>query len=617
MINTNKIKVLLFSFLLLISFTTFSNATEIILNPTYSTSTNQYTSVTAESVFTRNLTVGSYGKDVMALKKILGYEFVYSTVDTSPTFTSNTASLVKQFQEKYATEILIPNGLSAGTGYVGLSTIKKLDTLANNYYIKLDIFTLPTISTVKNIFATTLVLGSTGDDVSLLKVVLNSDKDTKIISNSTIETDIFDSAIELAVIKFQEKYINEILIPSGLTKGTGIVGPSTRKKLDAIINSILNPSKATSTSATSTNSTSTQSTNSQIQNIINKVVPAVVVYPIPGKPDSVAPTITVTASPEKVTKGQPATLSWRADNAIDKCKISFKDSSGSTLSGTIDTTGNKSTGSISTTTTFTIVCYNKYGIPGSKNILVQVIDPNATKNLSLSKIASIVSISPLFVNRGGIVKIIGTDFLTSNNVYFDGTIVDKSLIINQSSTSISFKIPEYKYCASGNCPISSKDTVIETGGKKIVQVANLNGFSNDYYYVLPSKTLVIKGTPITIYTPPTFALTSVKPVSGNRGDTITLTGSSFSSDSIVLFGGFKVADNLIVSKNSTAISFKVPSFQMGCTEPLYEVCPKLPLVGSGTIIETGGIKNISVMNTLRKATTTSVIFTLPSKKFTY
>jgi len=251
----------LFLISLSLTLTSVASAAEVNLNSTSSSNTSTAV-VSSESVFTRNLTVGSSGQDVMALKKIIGLE-LNTTTDTSATFTTNTANDVAEFQEKYAVEILIPNGLSSGTGFVGASTRAKLNQLAPKYYVKLSDFTVPaavTASTFKNVFTRTLQLGSTGDDVSLLKIILNSDVDTAL--NPKNSTNVFDSATEIAVNKFQEKYAGEILTPSGLTSGISIVGPATRKKLNSIINSILATAQAANASTTSSNSSSVANTSS-------------------------------------------------------------------------------------------------------------------------------------------------------------------------------------------------------------------------------------------------------------------------------------------------------------------------------------------------------------------
>ena len=216
------------------------------------TSKNTTATVSSTPVFTRSLTVGSYGQDVMALKKILGLE-LGATLDTSPSFTANTAIFVKKLQEKYAIEILIPSGLSAGTGVVGQTTITKLNTLASKYFVNLSDFTLPVVSTVKNVFLVNLQLGSISDDVVLLKTILNSDASTALSPKNS--TNIFDADTVIAVNKFQMKYASEILTPLGLTSATGYVGASTRKKLNSMVNNLVTPTQVAVTTTTKTTTT--------------------------------------------------------------------------------------------------------------------------------------------------------------------------------------------------------------------------------------------------------------------------------------------------------------------------------------------------------------------------
>lgn len=214
-----------------------ANAVSFDLTSTPANTTTVDTGPTG-TIFTRSLSVGSYGLDVMALNKILSLELKTAT-NTSATFSTNTSAAIKAFQEKYATDILIPSGLSAGTGFVGPNTIKKLNSLASKYVLKLNDFTLPPriVSTAKNIFATTLTIGSTGDDVTLLKTILNSDPSTALSPKNS--TNIFDVATALAIKRFQEKYASEVLTPAGLKNGTGIVGPATIKKLNSLLNTYL------------------------------------------------------------------------------------------------------------------------------------------------------------------------------------------------------------------------------------------------------------------------------------------------------------------------------------------------------------------------------------------
>lgn len=79
--------------------------------------------------FDRNLKFGNNGNDVRQLKTALTKEGLYSNNSSSNSFDEFVASAVVQFQEKYASEILTPYGLSHGTGYVGPSTRTKLNKL--------------------------------------------------------------------------------------------------------------------------------------------------------------------------------------------------------------------------------------------------------------------------------------------------------------------------------------------------------------------------------------------------------------------------------------------------------------------------------------------------------
>ena len=85
-------------------------------------------------------------------------------------------------------------------------------------------------------FNTNLRVGDQNDEVTNLdralikEGFLNSDEvfqDARTVLN-------FDEITAAAVTGFQEKYKSEILTPSGLARGTGYVGPATRKKLNQL-----------------------------------------------------------------------------------------------------------------------------------------------------------------------------------------------------------------------------------------------------------------------------------------------------------------------------------------------------------------------------------------------
>lgn len=95
-------------------------------------------------------------------------------------------------------------------------------------------------------FPRTLSLGSTGADVRELQKILNQDPATAVAvsgpGSAGSETEYFGLATKAAVVKFQEKYSTQILVPNSLSKGTGKVGPSTRFLLQTFSNPVASSS---------------------------------------------------------------------------------------------------------------------------------------------------------------------------------------------------------------------------------------------------------------------------------------------------------------------------------------------------------------------------------------
>jgi len=81
-------------------------------------------------LFTRNLLYGAEGEDVKQLQRCLARDpEIYPEGEVTGFFGPKTKAAVIRFQEKYASEILTPIGLSQGTGDVKAMTRKKLNQI--------------------------------------------------------------------------------------------------------------------------------------------------------------------------------------------------------------------------------------------------------------------------------------------------------------------------------------------------------------------------------------------------------------------------------------------------------------------------------------------------------
>lgn len=81
-------------------------------------------------------------------------------------------------------------------------------------------------------FDKNLYFGLKGDSVSCLQQFLRTQEG---VYPEGLVTGNFYTLTQQAVIRFQEKYKDEILTPVGLNQGTGFVGPSTREKLNELL----------------------------------------------------------------------------------------------------------------------------------------------------------------------------------------------------------------------------------------------------------------------------------------------------------------------------------------------------------------------------------------------
>lgn len=88
------------------------------------------------------------------------------------------------------------------------------------------------------VFTKTMSVGFSGADVAELQKALNKSPDTQVATSGAgspgAETTYFGPLTRAAVVRFQEKYKSDVLLPAGVSQGTGYVGTFTLKKLNEL-----------------------------------------------------------------------------------------------------------------------------------------------------------------------------------------------------------------------------------------------------------------------------------------------------------------------------------------------------------------------------------------------
>ena len=220
-----------------------------------------FPAIPVDFTFEKRLELSQVNSDVQYLQIILNSDPDTHLASAGPgslrkettKFGPLTKTAVIKFQEKYSDEILTPWKFTRGTGIVGPTTRKMLNALLASAQASVPIELItPTrdfegiekwYAGIPNdfIFKKRLESGRVNSVVKYLQIILNTYPDTSVafVGPGSLgkETNKFGPLTKEAVIKFQEKYSDEVLNPWKLKKGTGVVGPSTRNVLNLLLTS--------------------------------------------------------------------------------------------------------------------------------------------------------------------------------------------------------------------------------------------------------------------------------------------------------------------------------------------------------------------------------------------
>lgn len=291
-------------------------------------------------------------------------------------------------------------------------------------------------------FSRTLSLGMRGDDVRALQIFLNGDPLTRIseagAGSPGKETNYFGVSTKRALIKFQEKYRDEVLVPAGLSGGTGIMGPRTRQKINERKNSVI-----------TTNVISTEDT-----------------------------------TPPQVEKGEVIVMFPSQYEGKPRSRILISGMGFTPKDNTVYFGNEHSVAGLSSWNGQSIVLSVPEIPKGAYSLSVKnargeskypsffIVTDGVTAG------PKIESVSPETVSEGDTVIIEGSGFLPSGNTLLVGGVGVFKNIISENRTTISFTVPKNLFNATSTPKIRNFDMTL------FVYIVNDNGVSNVKTFLL-------------------------------------------------------------------------------------------------------------------------------------
>jgi hypothetical protein len=324
------------------------------------------------------------------------------------------------------------------------------------------------------LFTRDLKLGDSNIDVVELQKILNLDSATKVslsgLGSTGNETNYFGYLTKQAVIRFQERYKKEILLPNGLSFGTGFVGVSTRKKLgnlNATAN-IVNKPVLSDVIAPISNNNTYNSIN--LTNIASNVVSAEFLF----KPFSEKDVLLTSISAFEVKSGD--ILDIKATGLMSENILHIGDIYSTNL--------NSINGNI------------KISVPNIINgvYAVWISNKNGTskeKSSQYIKISNQSKVSPVItksypekVSESGFITLEGTGFDDQNNTIYStlGTLSG----VSSKNGKITFSIADFSEIKKNNGKDLGLGAVVTYG------VKSSNGYSKNFGMFSPYSTIAKK-----------------------------------------------------------------------------------------------------------------------------